>query len=237
MAGYNYAEKCYPDHHKEHPDWVIYGSETASLVHSRGVYKFPYSQSMLSDEDEQCSALGNSNTSWGAKSIEDCITIDRDTEFSFGQFLWTGFDYIGEPTPYHTKNSYFGQLDTAGFPKDSYYLYKSVWTDSEKEPFIHILPYWDFNIGDDIDVYTYSNAEDVELFFNGTSLGKQHIDLKHGDVHIGLHCSKCNSWIKWVSKNEISILEKDEYKMADTVDSIRNSVFSGYCGLCYIHLV
>ncbi|MBR3825913.1 MAG: DUF4982 domain-containing protein [Lachnospiraceae bacterium] len=180
MAGYNYAEKCYPDHHKEHPDWVIYGSETASLVHSRGVYKFPYSQSMLSDEDEQCSALGNSNTSWGAKSIEDCITIDRDTEFSFGQFLWTGFDYIGEPTPYHTKNSYFGQLDTAGFPKDSYYVFRSAWTDVKEAPMVHVYPYWDFNEGQAVDVRACTNGCAVELFVNGVSQGKQEIDHVNG---------------------------------------------------------
>lgn len=180
LAGYNYGEKCYPKHHEEHPDWVIYGSETASLVHSRGVYKFPLSQPMLSDEDEQCSALGNSSTSWGAKSLEDCITIDRDTEFSFGQFLWTGFDYIGEPTPYHTKNSYFGQLDTAGFPKDSYYVFQSAWTDVEENPMVHVYPYWDFNEGQVVDVRACSNGCVIELFVNGVSQGKQEIDHIHG---------------------------------------------------------
>ena len=180
LAGYNYGEKCYPKHHEEHPDWVIYGSETASLVHSRGVYKFPLSQPMLSDEDEQCSALGNSSTSWGAKSLETCITIDRDTEFSFGQFLWTGFDYIGEPTPYHTKNSYFGQLDTAGFPKDSYYVFQSAWTDAKKAPMVHVYPYWDFNEGQVVDVRACTNGCAVELFVNGKSQGKQEIDHTHG---------------------------------------------------------
>ena len=180
MAGYNYGEKCYLEHHREHPDWVIYGSETASLVHSRGVYKFPLSQPMLSDEDEQCSALGNSNTSWGAKSLEACITIDRDTEFSLGQFLWTGFDYIGEPTPYHTKNSYFGQLDTAGFPKDSYYVFRSAWTDAKEAPMVHVYPYWDFNEGQVVDVRACTNGCTVELFVNGVSQGKQEIDHVHG---------------------------------------------------------
>ncbi len=182
LAGYNYGEKCYQEHHKAHPDWVIYGSETASLVHSRGVYKFPLSQSMLSDEDEQCSALGNSTTSWGAKSLEACIFIDRDTEFSVGQFLWTGFDYIGEPTPYHTKNSYFGQLDTAGFPKDSYYMFRAAWTDGEKSPMVHVYPYWDFNEGQVLDVRACTNGCVVELFVNGVSKGKQDVDLKHGQV-------------------------------------------------------
>jgi len=180
LAGYNYGEKCYPEHHKAHPDWVIYGSETASLVHSRGVYKFPLTQPMLSDEDEQCSALGNSNTSWGAKSLEACICIDRDTKFSFGQFLWTGFDYIGEPTPYHTKNSYFGQLDTAGFPKDSYYVFRSAWTDANDAPMVHVYPYWDFNEGQVVDVRACTNGCAIELFVNGVSKGRQKVDTRHG---------------------------------------------------------
>lgn len=115
VAGYNYAENYYEKHHKEHPDWIIYGSETYSIVQSRGVYHFPLSVPTLSDSDEQCSSLGNSTTSWGADSIENCICRDRDMEFSMGQFIWTGYDYIGEPTPYQTKNSYFGLIDTAGF--------------------------------------------------------------------------------------------------------------------------
>ena len=85
--------------------------------------------SHAADEDEQCSSLGNSSTSWGAKNSETCIITERDCEFSLGQYLWSGFDYIGEPTPYHTRNSYFGQIDTAGFPKDSYYLYQAAWID------------------------------------------------------------------------------------------------------------
>ncbi|MGN0388342.1 MAG: glycoside hydrolase family 2 TIM barrel-domain containing protein [Suilimivivens sp.] len=173
LAGYNYSEKYYEQHHKEHPDWVIYGSETSSIVQSRGVYHFPLKAGILSEDDGQCSSLGNSSTSWGAKSMEECITKDRDTEFSMGQFLWSGFDYIGEPTPYHTKNSYFGQIDTAGFPKDAYYVWQSVWTDYKKAPMVHVFPYWDFNEGQLIDVRVCSNAPFVELFLNGRSLGKQ----------------------------------------------------------------
>lgn len=175
MPGYNYAEKYYEEHHKAHPDWVIYGSETSSIVQSRGVYHFPLKAGILAEEDEQCSALGNSSTSWSAKSMEICATVDRDLEFSLGQFLWSGFDYIGEPTPYHTKNSYFGQIDTAGFPKDSFYVYQSVWTDYHKKPMVHIFPYWDFNEGQLIDVRVCSNAPYVELFVNGKSLGRQHL--------------------------------------------------------------
>src|SRR5699024_2480743 len=110
FAGYNYAEKYYQDHHEKHPDWVIYGSETGSVVQSRGIYHFPYDKSILADDDEQCSSLGNSATSWGAKSTEANIVIDKNMPFSLGQFIWTGYDYIGEPTPYHTKNSFLRQL-------------------------------------------------------------------------------------------------------------------------------
>ena len=177
FAGYNYAEKYYKEHHAAHPDWFIYGSETASTVQSRGIYHFPLKQPVLADEDEQCSALGNSTTSWGAKNSEYCITMDRDAEFSLGQFIWTGFDYIGEPTPYHTKNSYFGQVDTAGFEKDSYYLYQASWS---KKPMMHLYPYWNFNPGQLIDVRIATNAASAELFVNGKSQGRQQIDLSQG---------------------------------------------------------
>ncbi|MBH1939967.1 DUF4982 domain-containing protein [Mobilitalea sibirica] len=180
IAGYNYAEKYYQKHHEEHPDWVIYGSETASVVQSRGVYHFPYEKAILADDDEQCSALGNSSTSWGAKSPEACILAERDMPFSMGQFLWTGFDYIGEPTPYHTKNSYFGQLDTATFTKDPYFVYQSAWTDYRIKPMVHIIPYWDFNKGQLIDVRICSNAPKVELQLNGVTIGTYDIDHKHG---------------------------------------------------------
>ena len=185
VAGYNYGEKYYDRQHEEHPDWMIYGSETCSTVQSRGVYHFPLAQSVLSDDDQQCSSLGNSSTSWGAKSTEACITSDRDAAYSLGQFLWTGFDYIGEPTPYHTKNSYFGQLDTAGFPKDAYYIYQAEWTDYKTHPMIHIFPYWDFSEGQLIDVRVCSNAPQVELFFNEVSQGTYNIDHIHGHKLLG----------------------------------------------------
>lgn len=185
MAGYNYGEHCYEEQHREHPDWMMYGSETASVVQSRGIYHFPLKQPILSDEDEQCSSLGNSSTSWGAKSWEKCITDDRDPEYIWGQFIWTGFDYIGEPTPYHTKNSYFGQIDTAGFPKDSYFVFQAEWTDVRKAPMVHLFPYWDFNPGQMIDVRACTNAPEVELFVNGESRGRQTIDHMHGHKLLG----------------------------------------------------
>ncbi len=185
LAGYNYAEKYYQKHHNEHPDWIIYGSETASVVQSRGIYHFPFEKAILTDDDEQCSALGNSTTSWGAKSAEACILAERDTPFSLGQFIWTGFDYIGEPTPYHTKNSYFGQLDTATFKKDSFYIYQAAWTNFKDNPMVHIFPYWDFNDGQLIDVRVCSNAPRIELQLNGEMIGAYDIDHKRGKQLVG----------------------------------------------------
>lgn len=180
LAGYNYGAKYYNEHHEKYKDWVIYGSETASIVMSRGVYRFPFSQSVMADDDEQCSALGNSNTSWGADSVEICIAEDKDVKFSLGQFIWTGFDYIGEPTPYHTRNSYFGQIDTAGFPKDSYYVFMAEWTDVKTNPMVHIFPYWDFNRGQALDIRACSNGASIELLVNGKSKGIKKLNHSYG---------------------------------------------------------
>lgn len=204
LIGYNYGENYYEDHHEKHPDWIIYGSETGSIVQSRGIYHFPYQQSVLADEDEQCSSLGNSTTSWGAKSTEACILAERDHPYSCGQFIWTGFDYIGEPTPYHTRNSYFGQIDTAGFPKDSYYIYQAAWTDYKKVPMVHIFPYWDFNEGQFIDLRVCSNAPAVEVFFNGKSQGTFTIDHEKGSRLTG-------HWQLPYKKGEIRAVACDEH--------------------------
>lgn len=180
LVGYNYAEYIYQKHHEEHPDWIIYGSETASTCQSRGVYHFPLSQSLLANDDCQCSSLGNCTTSWGSKNTQTNIILDRDTPFSLGQFIWSGFDYIGEPTPYFTKNTYLGQIDTAGYPKDSYYAYKAEWTDYRESPMVHLQPYWDFNDGEPIDVRIVSNCPLVKLFLNDRLLGQKQFDHAHG---------------------------------------------------------
>jgi beta-galactosidase len=185
VVGYNYGAKYYAEHHDNHPNWVIYGSETCATVQSRGIYHFPLNRSVLSDDDGQCSSLGNSSASWGARSSELCIISDRDTPYSPGQFLWSGFDYIGEPTPYHSKNSFFGQVDTAGFKKDAFYIFQAAWTDYKKKPMVHLFPHWDFCQGQLIDVRACTNAPFVELFFHGQSLGRQGIDHAHGKRLLG----------------------------------------------------
>ena len=173
IAGYNYGERLYEAHHKKHPDWVIYGSETGSVLSSRGIYHFPIEKSIMSESDLQCSALGNSNTSWGAEDLRKMITDDLKCSFSMGQFIWSGIDYIGEPTPYHTRNCYFGQADTACFPKDAYYLFQSLWSDRKV---LHIGVIWDWNPGQMIDVPVMTNYSRVELLVNGKSCGIREAD-------------------------------------------------------------
>ena len=177
-AGYNYGENLYATHHRQHPDWVIYGSETGSVLSSRGVYHFPIEKPIMSEADLQCSALGNSNTSWGASDLRHMIVDDLNCPYSMGQFIWSGIDYIGEPTPYHTRSCYFGQADTAGFPKDPYYLFRSIWGN---DPVLHIGVTWDWNPGQLIDIPIMTNCASAELFLNGESLGRKTVDLSDGD--------------------------------------------------------
>ena len=200
LPGYNYSEKYYENHHKEHPDWVIFGSETGSLLASRGVYHFPMKEDILSDEDLQCSALLNSNTSWGAKDIRKLLADDLNTEYSLGQFIWSGIDYIGEPTPYHTRNCYFGQTDTACFPKDAYYFYQAMWTE---KPMIHIGIYWDWNEGQIIDVPVMTNGTSAELFLNGRSMGKKKVDRRDPEACLPV-------WRVPYEKGELKAIAYDE---------------------------
>lgn len=184
-VGYNYAERLYDEHHAKHPEWKIYGSETASTIQSRGTYHFPASKMTSTHDDHQCSALCNCATGWGAIDCEYNITMDRNRPYSAGQYIWTGWDYIGEPTPYWTKNSYFGHSDTAGFPKDSYYAYRAEWAGKTVAPFVHLFPYWDFNEGQLVDIMTFSNCHETELIVNGESLGRYTHNHVDGDRFAG----------------------------------------------------
>ena len=215
LAGYNYAERLYDEHHAKHPDWMIYGSETSSVLQSRGIYHFPLSEMILMDDDEQCSALGNTTVAWGARKTEECIISDRDAEYCAGQFIWTGFDYIGEPTPYSTKNSYFGQIDTAGFYKDSAYIFRGAWTDFEAAPFVHIYPYWDFSEGQQIDVRIATNAPLVRLFRDGEQIAEKRIDHAHGK-------ELTFSAVIDYSEGELTAVAYDENGTEKARDSVRS---------------
>jgi beta-galactosidase len=180
VPGFNYKPMFYERIHKEHPKWPIYGSETASCVSSRGTYHLPL------EKYEKHPSLQLT----GYDIIAPYWAYCPDVEFAaqdalpavLGEFVWTGFDYLGEPTPYFAdrhdpdwpaRSSYFGMVDLAGFPKDRYYLYQSVWS---RKPMVHVLPHWNWpgHDGQEIPVMVYSNAQEVDLLVNGRSLGRQH---------------------------------------------------------------
>ncbi|OAB46851.1 Ig-like domain-containing protein [Paenibacillus antarcticus] len=172
IVGLNYSENNYAGYHTQNPEWKIYGAETSSATRSRGVYTHPYSYNQSTKyADMQQSSYDNDYVGWG-RTAEDAWKRDRDLKNVAGQFIWTGFDYIGEPTPYYnafpSKSSYFGAVDTAGFPKDIFYYYQSQW---KKEPMVHLLPHWNWTAGESVRVLAYTNAHTVELVLNGTSLG------------------------------------------------------------------
>ncbi len=170
LVGYNYGENCYALHHQQHPTWCIYGSETTAGVKSRGIYHFPLDTPFLTHDDLQCSSLGNCRGGFTADTAQGTIFKDQAADFCAGMFIWTGSDYIGEPSPYSTKNAYYGSIDTAGLKKDIFWLYKAAWTDKSV---LHLLPYWDFNEGQLVDVVAFTNLPEVELFVNGVSAGKR----------------------------------------------------------------
>lgn len=184
LVGFNYANGgTYDNYHAAHPTSIIFGSETSSAVRSRGIYHTPTSSNILKSTDMQCSSYDNSVVGWG-HSAEDSWKFDRDRPFVAGQFIWTGFDYIGEPTPYNStfpsKSSYFGIVDLCGFPKDIYYFYQSQWT---AKPMVHVLPHWNWESGTTIPVWAYTNCDSVRLIVNGTSLGAKSF-VSGGALHL-----------------------------------------------------
>lgn len=205
LVGVNYRPWQYAKIQKDHPDWIVFGAETASCVSSRGVYHLPI------EKYEKHPSLQLTSYDVIAPPWAYC----PDVEFSYqdklpnvpGEFVWTGFDYIGEPTPYFgdrganatdwpSRSSYFGFVDLAGFPKDRYYLYQSVWT---KKPMVHVLPHWNWQgrEGQAIPVMAYTNSEEVELFLNGKSLGRKKHFGEPVEIPVGPNASQDR---KFVSK-------------------------------------
>lgn len=195
-VGFNYSEDNYKALRAKHPNWLIYGSETSSATRTRGSYYRPEQELKHSNGPErhyEQSDYGNDRVGWG-KTATDSWTFDRDNAGYAGQFIWTGTDYIGEPTPWHNQNhtpvksSYFGIVDTAGIPKHDFYLYQSQWVSVKKKPMVHLLPHWNWENRDlaskvedaqgKIPVRAYSNAASVELFLNGQSLGVKKFNNK-----------------------------------------------------------
>jgi beta-galactosidase len=173
LQGINYNPGAYDGFHKAHPTMPLYGSETASTVSTRGVYTTTkFGGRYEGEESKGYVAAYDVNAPPWAQTAEDAWQPIADRPFVAGGYVWTGFDYKGEPTPFNWPdiNSNFGILDECGFPKDLFYYYQSVWGD---KPIVHVLPHWNWagKEGQPIDVWAFSNAARVELFLNGASLG------------------------------------------------------------------
>ena len=175
VPGLNYRVHLYEEANKRFPQGMILGSETASTISSRGVYKFPVKEAKMTVYDDlQCSSYDLESCSWSNIPDED-FALQDDKPWVIGQFVWTGFDYLGEPTPYDkywpSRSSYFGICDLAGLPKDRYYMYRSIWNTNEET--LHILPHWNWKgrEGEVTPIFVYTNYDRAELFVNGKSQG------------------------------------------------------------------
>ncbi|MGA2633216.1 MAG: beta-galactosidase GalA [Terracidiphilus sp.] len=196
IIGFNYYLQYPDEYHKNNPKKAIYGSETASAISTRG----EYSTSKLRNTIR---AYDTSEPGWG-ETAEQWWTFYGTREWEAGGFAWTGFDYRGEPTPYGwpSINSQFGIVDMCGFPKDTFYYYKSWWG---VEPVLHLFPHWNFEgrEGDEIPIWVHSNLDEVELFVNGKSLGSQKVPrLGH---------------VEWKAKYEPGVIEARGSKSGQVV--------------------
>lgn len=191
IRGFNYREYAVADYHRDHPNQPVLGTEMGSTVTTRGIYVTDSIRGYVPDQDI--------TAPWWASKAEVWWKLAAENKYWLGGFVWTGFDYRGEPTPFHWPNinSHFGIMDICGFPKNIYYYYQSWCTDRDV---LHISPHWNWSekVGKPIDVWVNSNADNVELFLNGKSLGKKVMPR--------------NSHLQWEVIYEPGILEAIAYK-------------------------
>ena len=204
VIGFNYHHQWVKDVPKNFPNKPFIFSESVSALQTRGYYRMP-SDSIYTapvewwlpytDPSFKCSAYDNMHASWSS-THEETWDVVKHNDFVGGQFIWTGFDYIGEPTPYAypARSSYFGIIDLAGLPKDSYYMYQSEWT---KKPVLHLFPHWNWLPGQQIDMWCYYNqADEVELFINGKSQGIRKKKV-HGEGNEGAFDRSTEYHVMW----------------------------------------
>jgi beta-galactosidase len=220
LVGFNYNQRAYKNFPKSFPGKKFIATETVSAIATRGHYDMP-SDSIRrwpsrwdkplenGNADLTCSDYDNCSVPWGSTQEETLKELLK-YDFASGMFIWTGFDYIGEPTPYPfpARSSYFGIVDLAGFPKDTYYLYQSLFTNKDV---LHIFPHWNWKTGQTIDVWAYYNhADEVELFLNGKSLG---VKKKTGDdMHVMWRVTYEPGTIKAVSRKDGKVVLTREIK-------------------------
>ena len=220
LTGYNYHHNDYKNFHQRYPGKIFIGTETTSALETRGYYQMPSDSikrwplrrtvngqrvTVPLNPDNTVSAYDNVSAPWGSTHEESWKEIKK-YDFLSGMFIWTGFDYIGEPTPYSwpSRSSYFGIIDLAGFPKDAYYMYQSEWTN---KTVLHVFPHWNWNKGDTVDVWAYyNNADEAELFLNGRSLG---VKKKQGeDLHVMWRVVYEPGTIKAISRKNARLNDK-----------------------------
>jgi beta-galactosidase len=222
LVGLNYAHEKMAEFPKMFPNRPIILTETTSALQTRGSYDMPSDvikrwprkwDEPLKDgnPDFTCSSYENCSTPWGS-THEETWKLVKKYDWVSGMFIWTGWDYIGEPTPYPWPaiSSYFGIIDLAGFPKDSYYMYQSEWTSKQV---LHLFPHWNWKVGQDIDVWAYFNSDEVELFLNGKSLG---IKRKTGDeLHVFWRVPYQPGVLKAVSRQNGKVVLTKEVRTAE----------------------
>lgn len=198
VRGFNYRQFAVADYHEAHPTQSLIGTEMGSTVTTRGIYEKDSIRAYVPDQDI--------TAPWWASKAEDWWPLAANNSWWLGGFIWTGFDYRGEPTPYEWPNisSHFGVMDVCGFPKNIYYYYQSWWTDKDV---LHISPHWNWKgkEGKPIDVWVNSNADHVELFLNGKNLGKKTMPR--------------NSHLQWSVPYEPGVLEAVAYKGSRRITS------------------
>lgn len=229
LIGYNYAHQTYEHHQKNFPNTPFIATETTSGLQTRGYYdavsdinkKWPVRWDLKftdGNPGNTVSAYDQTQTPWGS-THEATWKIIKKHDYLSGMYIWTGFDYIGEPTPYEwpSVSSYFGIVDLAGFPKDVYYMYQSEWTDKNV---LHIFPHWNWKAGQTVDVWAYYNkADEVELFLNGKSVGVR--TKKGDDLHVMWRIPFQAGTLKAISRKDGKVVLEKEIKTAGNPSQLK----------------
>ena len=221
VIGYNYHDNWFDSVPKWFPDKPFIISESVSGLMTRGYYRMPSDSIFIwpkrwdiafEDPSFSCSSYDNCHVPWG-NSHEGTLRHVDEKDFIAGQFIWTGFDYLGEPTPFGwpARSSYFGIVDLAGIPKDIYYMYQSQWRPDKNV--LHLFPHWNWEDGQEIDMWAYyNNADEVELFINGESQGVRKPEA--GKYHASWRVNFTPGTVKAVSRKDGRIVATDEIRTA-----------------------
>ena len=246
IIGFNYHHQWVKDVPRNFPGKPFIFSESVSALQTRGFYMMPSDSVYVApkewwlpytDPSFKCSAYDNMHASWSS-THEETWDVVKHNDFVGGQFIWTGFDYIGEPTPYAfpARSSYFGIIDLAGFPKDSYYMYQSEWTE---KPVLHLFPHWNWIEGQTIDMWCYYNqADEVELFINGKSQGVRKKSDSH-QYHVMWRVTFEPGEVKVVARKDGKHVREQVIRTAGAPDHIRltsdrNAIYANGKSLAFV---